>query len=76
MEQEIAEAHAVWRDLAPRDVQHDIKLLDGHLRERLERGMTVEMFREALEVAFSQPGVTKRNALAYAFGIVRRRLEQ
>lgn len=70
----LAEAHEAWQHTAPSYVQHDVALLDGHLRDWHARGMTVTMFREALEIAFSQHGVTKRNALQYAFGIVRRRL--
>jgi hypothetical protein len=70
----LAQAREAWVSTAPSYVQHDVPLLDGHLRDWHDRGMTVTMFREALEIAFTQHGVTKRNALPYAFGIVRRRL--
>jgi hypothetical protein len=72
----IAEAQEIWHTVAPSYVHGDVRLLDGELRDWHARGMTIPMFREALEIAFTQHGVTKRNALAYAFGIVRRRLNE
>lgn len=70
----VIEAREAWEMTAPGYVKQDVKVLDGELRDWIERGMTPKMFREALEMAFANRDVTKRNALAYAFGIVRRRM--
>ena len=72
----LASCFAAWESIAPSYVKHETVPLAGHLRELHAAGATSLQFREALEVAFAQPGVTKRSALQYAYGIVRRQLRE
>ena len=67
---------AAWESIAPSYVKHGTLPLAGDLRALHAAGATSLQFREALEVAFAQPGVTKRSALRYAYGIVRRQLRE
>lgn len=71
-EQWEADARAVWERIAPSYVKHDVPLPTGYLRELFDLGARVDQFEEALELAFDSPNVTKRWAIYYALGIVRR----
>jgi hypothetical protein len=70
----LIECLVAWKEIAPSYVQATVRPLAGHLRDLHAAGATSLQFREALEIAFQQPGVTKRAALSYAYGIVRRQL--
>lgn len=65
-----------WQKVAPSYVQATQRPIVGHLRELHAEGATARQFHEALEMAFAKRGVLKREALRYAYGIVRRQVRE
>lgn len=65
-----------WGEVAPSYVQATQRPLAGHLRDLHAQGATAVQFREAIEMAFARRGVLKREALRYAYGIIRRQLRE
>jgi hypothetical protein len=64
-------AYEAWDRIAPTYVQADVHPLMGHLRQMYELRVPVHFFAETLEVSFADPTVTKRQALAHTYNVLR-----
>lgn len=65
-----------WIATAPSYVYTHQNPLDGKLRALHEQGVTVDQFREAIELAFANKNIERRKCLFYAYGIIKRQLEE